>query len=330
MSRVAALTIAFFTSTLFACAAETADETIASEEESPVDQSEDALTSGVSNRGFYIVTRRDTRKCVSPMCGGVFVKKVNEATTRCADGSMQAECYVSEITVNGVGFSEREKAEALERITGGKAVVKARQYKKAFGGSILGTLKANEVWLGATGNTPEGTFYRAADNGVRCITTPCPSTSAFELNGTESHNVTRVLFGTTADDASKDAAQNALGTREGVIVAGGVLLPKCPPKTAGCGPLVSAREFYVKAVPREGKACGSRGLGGCGLGQFCNVPQAGACGIWDAAGTCAYRAEMCPAVYLPVCGCDGKTYSNACAASAAGASVKASGACAAP
>ena len=313
------------------CAADTgADANGADDATEEVAESEDAITGRPSNTGYFIVTRRDMRKCMSPICGGYVVKRVNQATTTCADGSKQAECYVSSMTYGGIGLSAREESEFRGAFESGKALVKARMYKQKFNGHTLGVLKASEGWAGATGSAPDGTFYRAADNGIRCIKAPCPSTTAYGLNNADDHNLIKVNLGNTAtpaDQDSLDRAATALGTTEGILFAGGIALPKCLP-TANCGPFAMVSEFYLRVTRREGKGCGSWSGLGCNAGQFCSWAQADICGAADAGGTCAYKPDVCPQVYMPVCACDGTTYSNACMANAAGASVSSTGACA--
>jgi hypothetical protein len=327
----ALLPLALLSFVFAGCAAQTDDGASNDADEIEVDSTEEAVTGAPSNFGYFQVTRRDFRKCAAPLCGGFFVKRVNEATTLCADGKKQAECYVSAIQLSGTGLSAREQDTFRAALESGKGLVKARTYKTKWGGQFVGLLKANEAWLGATGSSivDGGTFYRAADNGIRCITAPCPSTTAYQLNSNQSHNVIDVKLENTqipADQATLNRAQNALGTKEGILLVGGVALPKCLPNT-NCGPFVSATEFYLRMTRREGEGCGFWIGYDCNPGQFCNWAPEDICGAADASGKCSYKPEACIQLYDPVCACDGNTYGNACMAAAAGYSVSSKGEC---
>jgi hypothetical protein len=76
-----------------------------------------------------------------------------------------------------------------------------------------------------------------------------------------------------------------------------------------------------------GAICGTRGVAECPANQFCNYAPGASCGEADAPGHCAVRPQACAEVFKPVCGCDGKTYSDACSAAAAAVGIRADGTC---
>lgn len=79
----------------------------------------------------------------------------------------------------------------------------------------------------------------------------------------------------------------------------------------------------------KAKICGGFAGLGCDSTSYCDYDSKAACGAGDQSGTCLAKPDFCPAIVLPVCGCDGKTHNNTCEANRAGITVVASGPCAA-
>jgi Kazal-type serine protease inhibitor domain len=112
-----------------------------------------------------------------------------------------------------------------------------------------------------------------------------------------------------------------LGTATGAIGCASGLEPTP-------GEVVTGEVLGESTAELKRASCGGRAGDSCGIREFCSFPLDAVCGRADAQGTCARRPSSCGFSRTPVCGCDGVTYRNACAANRSGVSVFSKGACA--
>ncbi|MCH9688411.1 MAG: hypothetical protein K0V04_43675, partial [Deltaproteobacteria bacterium] len=122
---------------------------------------------------YYIVTHIDYRDCAFPMCGGVFVREVNQKLTTCADGTVAEECHAAVTDFSALGLSP-DALDKLEQTWEGSGVlvrgelfVDGTDYDP---GLPTNTLTATEAWEGVTLSDPTGSFVRLDDTGIVCVT----------------------------------------------------------------------------------------------------------------------------------------------------------------
>jgi len=163
----------------------------------------------VLNSSFYLV-RPDPRKCASPMCGGYFVRLVNQGVTRCANGKRMSECYVASIDWNG-----------SNEVEPGKALIRGLFTTRGSRNGKYGVLKVLESWEAVSSGSPQGDFFRVRDLGVRCIAAPCQTHRETKLNANATRTIAGVnlKFDEPASEVMEEVNRSMTGP-EGVLAVG--------------------------------------------------------------------------------------------------------------
>lgn len=267
-------------STLLACSVASSDDA-AADDGAEVDQSADELTSGVST---YFTIRHDFRRCVSPICGGYWVKRVNTATTRCVGGTYEAECYVADLNLAPLGLSDAALAD-VNSAPG--LVLRGSITTKTYANfGKLGSFRATEAWRASADGAATGTFYLVDDSGIRCFRAPCPSERERKLNSSAAaKNVADVDLAAAPGTATQKS--DAIGeiAAHGLIVAG----TNSGPST---GVTLHGTQYFtrVRGELAAGAACSSGDT--CGGGTKCCYP----CGIQGCQNRCItpMASGQCP------------------------------------
>ena len=221
---------------------------------------EPAAQASAPNSTFYSL-RPDMRKCASPMCGGYFVRRVNQTLTTCANGKQMAECYIAGIDWNGT--TQVDPARTLIRGT----LLTQEGY---------GALKVSEAWQAIGDSTPSGEFYRVRDLGIRCIAAPCETHTEAMLNTTIARKIAGVKIPEISTPEMEEISK-AIRSNEGVLAAGSLVDVTGP---AGRSKTLSATQIYMRVSGTTSlKPCIKTGCSG----QICADETK--------MSTCEYRSE---------------------------------------
>lgn len=165
---------------------------------------------------FYSV-EQDMRRCVSPLCGGKVLKRLNRTTTICHKNDVRKSCYVPALDFTATGLSEAD----IARATAGGYIVRGAFAAKRFDNfGNLGTFKVTEIWTARGELAAQGTYVRIKDTNARCIAAPCFNKHERAINGTASATISDIDWANADLDETALTSAIEASLHNGVIVAG--------------------------------------------------------------------------------------------------------------
>ncbi len=224
----------------------------------------------------YYTIERDTRRCVSPLCGGYWVSRIQRDKTECADGSKAARCYVAELDESVLGAD----VDLLGEIEADRIILRGEIVDATFGDfGNLGRFVASEAWVaGAAAGSPDldAVFVKVEQTGIRCWAAPCADKAEYKLNSVRDAMIADLDFEPSgATEAEIDQAWSGL-VEGGLIVVGDRYRVQVDGRRA---PARTVTQFYTRLAAEAPAACVVTGCSG----QVCAEE--------DVFTTCEWREE---------------------------------------
>ncbi|MCU0663109.1 MAG: hypothetical protein MUC50_12380 [Myxococcota bacterium] len=235
----------------------------------------------------YVSLRRDTRKCMSPVCGGYYVRDIN---------AHSSEQYVSALDFRASNFNQSTidkvtEASTSELVLRGKlgAVELVHHTRKfhvseAYRGMPDVTVRAGSVYYKTAVRSP----------AISCFAAPCPNEVAFKLNSTTTTNFSRF---DVVDAAKPHVDQDWLVDRaqvHGALIAGVIVNGTRYP--AGYEKVMDASQVFVK-LPDAIGPCPARPEPNCDPLASTYIRNADRCVTFN---TCADHSR-CPSLQPALC-----------------------------
>jgi hypothetical protein len=270
-----------------ACADSGSTDELAGEAES--EDSLDGKSDAPNGASTYFEIRTDMRHCASPMCGGFFLDRLNATSTTCHDGAKREACYTPELDWSQAGLSESKVQALLGKASSSfasgqvKAIVRGRFAKKNLTTTVpaMGRFIVTEAWVAQGDGDADGVFAKVYQNGIRCISAPCPSLTEKALNASRTANISDLDFTAgTYDDAAIQGVVSDYTEPSGVIVAGDRYSFTQAGRTGKGRTATQAYRNLANIGPTVNDGCF---VGGC-AGQLCSDNE-------GLVSTCEFRDE---------------------------------------
>ena len=189
----------------------------------------DKGTDAVNDEYAYFEISADLRKCAWPVCGGWFVNRLNQSLTRCHDGRYAPTCYTPVLDWSEIKLSDSKKDVLLDACYKGAvsqgvfAIVSGRLDPLNSTTLIptMGQFVIHEAWVAVNEAVSSGAFVRVKDNGIRCITSPCPSVTEETLNMPQIADISAIDWkpGKFSEEQI-GACIDWMSTTDGLLIAG--------------------------------------------------------------------------------------------------------------